>query len=290
MCDIAFLVMDLVSRQRSDLAYRFLNRYLEITGDYDSLELYTLYFVYRCLVRAKIAVIRGLEHKHDTRSKSDLSRVRKFCDLALIQSVTWTPALIVMHGLSGSGKTWLSTRLMSALPAVRIRSDIERKRMFDLGESANSDSGVAEGIYTEAANEKLYTRIHNIAAKILRARHDVIIDAAYLMSSERQHAREVAAECDAGCVSIQTHAPANILRDRIGKRVLGGSKASEANLAVLAYQLENAESLTRKERRAAIFWNSCEENDIDTLVGRLPHSGYWPASGQKNASAERIVD
>ncbi len=84
---------------------------------------------------------------------------------------------------------------MSAFPAVRIRSDIERKRMFDLGESAGSGSCVAEGIYTEAANEKLYRRIHNIGAKILRARHDVIIDAAYLKSSQRQHAREVAADC-----------------------------------------------------------------------------------------------
>jgi len=278
MGDIAFLVMDLVARQRSDLAYRFLNRYLETTGDYDGMEMFTLYFVYRCLVRAKVAVIGKLERKHGTHARFDRSRVKKFCDMALRWSANRRPELIVMHGLSASGKTRLSTTLMSSLPAVRIRSDIERKRMFELGESADSGSGVAEGIYTAAANSKVYKRIHGIAAKILRARHDVILDAAYLRFSEREHAREVAANCDAGCVLIQTHAPVGTLRDRLHKRVGSGKNSSEANLAVLKYQLENVEPLTQEEQRAAVFWNSSEKNDVEAVIKRLRLSGSWLAT------------
>jgi aminoglycoside phosphotransferase family enzyme/predicted kinase len=280
MCDIAFLVMDLVSRRRSDLAYRFLNRYLELTGDYRSMEMFTLYFVYRCLVRAKVAAIRSVECKHGTHAKSNRSRVRKYCDMALTQTVTWTPVMVVMHGLSGSGKTWLSTKLMSTLPAVRINSDIERKRMFELDESEDSGSDVAEGIYTDAANKELYGRIHGIGATILRSRHDVILDASYLKFSEREHAREMAADCNAGIVFIQAHAPVKILRDRIYKRARNGKETSEADPAVLAHQLETAEPLTRKERRAAISWDSCEKTDTDDLIGRLRYRGSWPTTSR----------
>jgi hypothetical protein len=186
--------------------------------------------------------------------------------------------LIVMHGLSASGKTSLSTKLMSAMPAVRIRSDIERKRMFELDESADSSSDVAEGIYTEAANIELYRRIHGIAEKILRAGHDVILDAAYLRFSEREHARKVAADCDAGCIFIQTHAPLGTLRDRLYEREGNGKNSSEANLAVLEYQLENAEPLTREEQRAAVSWNSCRNNNIEDVTKRLRHGGSWPTT------------
>lgn len=272
MCDVAFLVMDLVSRQRSDLAYRFLNRYLELTGDYSSMEIFALYFVYRCLVRAKVAAIRRLERNYDNQAKSDRSRVQEYCDMALKQTLQRTPTLIVMHGLSGSGKTWVSTRLMSALRAVRVRSDIERKRMFDLDETADSGSGVAQGIYTEAANRELYGRLHELAAAILRAGHDVILDAAYLRFAERQHAREIAADCNVGLVIIHAHAPVNILRDRISERAGSGHESSEADLAVLEYQLENTESLTSEEQREIISWESREELDVEDLSRRLRNS------------------
>lgn len=278
MCDIVFLVMDLVSRQRSDLAFRFLNRYLELTGDYSSMEMFTLFFVYRCLVRAKVSAIRSQERKNDNDATSDRSRVRKYCDMAIKHTLERTPSLFVMHGLSGSGKTWLSTKLMSTLPAVRIRSDIERKRMFELDESADSGSGVAQGIYTEAANRELYRLMHELAATILRAGHDIILDASYLRFSEREHAREIAADCNAGSVFIQTRAPVNILRDRIYKRVGSGKEASEADLAVLEYQLENAESLTRAERRAAITLNTCENIGTEDLCRQLRHIVSQPTA------------
>ena len=278
MADIAFLMMDLISRQRSDLAYRFLNRYLKLTGDYESMELFTLYFVYRCLVRAKVAAIRCLERKHDAHAKSDRSRVRKHCDMALRQSLSRTPALIVMNGLSGSGKTWLSTKLMSALPAVRIRSDIERKRMFDLDETADSRSGVAQGIYTEAANKELYGHMHELSATVLGAKHDVILDAAYLRFSEREHVREIAADCNAGLVFVQTLAPVNILRDRMHKRAGSSKEASEANLAVLEHQLENAEPLTRAEQRAVVTWNNSENIGAEAFGEHLRHCISQPTA------------
>jgi len=269
MCDIAFLVMDLVSRRRSDLAYRFLNRYLELTGDYGSMEIFSLYFVYRYLVRAKVAAIRSQERKNDKCAKNDLSRMRKYCDMALEQSLDRTSCLIVMHGLSGSGKTWVSTKLMSTLPAVRIRSDIERKRMFDLDETGDSGSGVARGIYTEAANSKLYGRMHELAATILRAGHDVILDASYLKFSERQRARQLAARYGAGFALIDCSASEKVLRYRLKSRSMLQRDASEAGTAILEYQLKSAELIRESEHHLTI--SLCTNNDIDmaALVQRI---------------------
>lgn len=280
MCDIAFLVMDLVSRHRSDLAYRFLNRYLELTGDYGSMEIFTLYFVYRCLVRAKVAAIRSQERREDKHAKDDLSRMQRYCDMALEWTTDRSPTLVLMHGLSGSGKTWLSSDLVSAIPAVRIRSDIERKRLFGLHEHADSGSGVATGIYSEAANHKLYCLIHSLAETVLRAGHDVILDASYLKWSERENARDIATECGAGIVIVHTHAPVNILRDRIQSRAENGAEASEANLTVLEYQLENIELLTPHEQRAAVRWSTSDKVSIPNLVKIL---------AERQSSAHRLL-
>jgi len=281
MCDIAFLVMDLVSRERSDLAYRFLNRYLELTGDYGSMEIFTLYFVYRCLVRAKVAAIRSQERRDDRHAKDDLSRMQQYCGMALDRTTDQSPTLVLMHGLSGSGKTWLSSDLVSALPAVRIRSDIERKRMFGLHEYAGSGSGVATGIYSEAADDELYRLIHSLAETILRADHDVILDASYLKLSERDCARDIAAECGAAIVIVHAHAPVNILRDRLQARKKSVRQASEADLAVLEYQLENIELLTPREQRAAVRCSNGDSagisNQIKILAERQPSQRRLPS-------------
>ena len=269
MCDIAFLVMDLVSRQRSDLAYRFLNRYLELTGDYAGMEVFTPYFVYRCLVRAKVAAIRGHEREHGEFTKGDLAKVRKYCDMALQHTRQPTPALIVMHGLSGSGKTWLSTQLMSALPAVRLRSDIERKRMFGLQESADSDSDIAQGIYTEAASGDLYAELHATAETVLRAGHETILDAAYLTLADRDRARQLATRIGCSIVFIETSAAEETRRKRIRKRDALGNDASEAGLAVLEYQRHHAENLTAAERESALRVDTDDDVDLARLLRQI---------------------
>ncbi len=150
--------------------------------------------------------------------------------------------------------------------------------MFGLDETTDSHSGVAQGIYTEAANKELYGRMHELAATILGAEHDVILDAAYLRFSDREHARKIAADCNAGLMFVQTHAPVNILRDRVHKRAGSSKEASEANLAVLEHQLENAEPLTRAEQRAVITWNNSENIGTEAFGERLRHCILQPTA------------
>ena len=145
MDEVAFLVMDLMAHDEVGLAYEFLNRYLEVTGDYAGLEVLRFYLVHRALVRAKVAAIKTsqqapTEESAASRAKQDLY-LR--CARSLIRPAS--PLLVITHGLSGSGKTSTTSRLISRLPAVRCRSDLERKRLHGLAPRERSHSGLGTG-------------------------------------------------------------------------------------------------------------------------------------------------
>ena len=127
MNDVAFLVMDLMAHERQDLACAFLNAYLERTGDYDGVRHLAFYSVYRSLVRAMVDCLgaeNDLTHREDFQKRLQM-RI-KTASVFVNQPV---PTLFIMHGVSGSGKSWMSERLIPQLGAIRIRSDAERKRL-----------------------------------------------------------------------------------------------------------------------------------------------------------------
>jgi aminoglycoside phosphotransferase family enzyme/predicted kinase len=268
ICDIAFLIMDLVERQRHDLAAHFLNRYLEVTGDYGGVGVLNLYFVYRCLVRAKVAVLRSQE-RAVTVASEDLEEAESYCDMAIRQIADRTPVLIIMHGLSGSGKTFVSGEIMAALPAVRVRSDIERKRMFGIAEQASSDSPVGRGIYTAQASEAVYRRLIDVAKSILASGHNVILDAAFLRQAERAAALSVARDCGCAAVIADVAAPESLLRERIRDRALKNPDASEAGMEVLDHQLATKENLTSAEQALLVECDNSGLFDVATTVDQI---------------------
>ena len=269
--DVAFLVMDLFGKDRPDLGFLVLNRYLELTGDYDSVSVFQLYFVYRCLVRAKVMAIHCHECHDSDDAEKHMAELHRYLDLAGAQTVKRTPVLIVMHGFSGSGKTWLSGQLMGELPAVRVRSDIERKRIHGLAETAASVSGVGQGLYTDSANEDVYTTLCLIAESVLRAGHDVILDASFLRIRQRERARQTAVDCGAGFLLIETKASNETLRDRLLQRVKFRDDVSEAGMTVLDYQQKSAEPLTISERQLTFSVCTSDENGLASVLQRIRH-------------------
>ena len=266
MCDVAFLIMDLVERKRHDLAAHFMNRYLEATGDYDGVAVLSLFFVYRCLVRAKVAVIRSQERENVSDRDDDIDAARAYCVMAMRQVADRLPVLVIMCGLSGSGKTFVSGLLMAALPGIRVRSDIERKRMFAPGEKEASSSGVGEGIYTGQVSGEVYARLFAFADIILGTGHNVILDAAFLRESDRAAALAVAEQRNCAIAIVEVTATKEVMRERIRRRQAGLADASEANLEVLEHQLETAEGLSPTERSAAMVCDNSETINVDMIV------------------------
>jgi aminoglycoside phosphotransferase family enzyme len=139
MNEVAFPVMDLFHHGLSRLAYRFVDAYLDATGDFAGLKVLRFYLVYRAMVRAKVSCIRAHQAGIDAADRERSARAyRGHLDLARRLSRPGTPALIAMHGLSGSGKTTVSLELLEALGGVRLRSDVERKRLHGLNAAART--------------------------------------------------------------------------------------------------------------------------------------------------------
>lgn len=262
MADVAFLVMDLAVRRELAMASHFLNRYLEVSGDYGGMRVFNLYFTYRCLVRAKVAVIRSQERSSVQERHDDLDEARRYCELAHRQSKARRRVLVTMNGLSGSGKSWVSGRVMDAVPAIRIRSDIERKRMFGLEEHADSKSAIGHGMYSDEATARLYGQLNEHAGSLLDAGHNVILDASFLRHSERDGARRVAEQTNSAFCQLQVIASESMLRQRLQKRSQEQVDASEAGLRVLEHQLAHAEALTDDEQERAIQMRS---DDFDAV-------------------------
>ena len=187
--EIAFLTMDLGGRGRADYAHRLLNHYLEALGDYRGLPLLAFYTVYRALVRAKVAAIRAGQEEPAGRLAA-LATCDQYLDCAGKAAVPGKPRLLLMHGLSGSGKSWLAQQLLERLGALRIRSDVERKRLFGLPALARSDSAVGDGIYDTAATGATYDRLVELASQILAAGYPVVVDAANLRIWQRDAFRK----------------------------------------------------------------------------------------------------
>lgn len=246
--EIAFLTMDLRDRDHVALARRFLNRYLQHTGDYAGLALLDFYQVYRAMVRAKVACIRlHQSHLNEQQRRQAQQDTLQYLQLARQFTRPTSPALLITHGLSGSGKTFLTQALLEAMDVIRVRADIERKRLFGYAALASTGSAPNQGLYTPAASEQTYARLAGLARVVIDAGYTAIVDAAFLSRSRRDAFHQLALELKVPFLILNFQASEPTLRERIMARTAAGHDASEADLQVLAQQLQTREPLGEDE-------------------------------------------
>jgi aminoglycoside phosphotransferase family enzyme/predicted kinase len=256
MSEVAFTVMDLQDRGRADLAHRFLNAYLEQTGDYAGLAVLPFYLAYRALVRAKIARLRAAQLGSGAASGAARIEYRGYITLARGYAQPSRPALIITHGLSGCGKTTISQALLEAIGAVRIRSDVERKRLHGFAALERRDAAIGSGLYASTATETTYERLIDLTREILAAGRSAIVDATFLRRSQRERFRALAAQLGNPFVIVAFEAREATFRERIVQRQASGSDASDADLAVLAHQIATREPLSPDEKAFTIVYDA----------------------------------
>jgi aminoglycoside phosphotransferase family enzyme/predicted kinase len=275
MNEVAFLVMDLLGHRLEAHAWRFLNAYLEITGDYAGMRVLRYYLVYRAMVRAKIACIRTHQPGVDETARGAADRqYRDYLGLAGSLSVSGRPALVVMHGLAGSGKTTVAQAMLERIGAVRVRSDVERKRLHGLAARARTHAEPYAGIYAPESTRLTYERLKQAARDIVESGHCVVVDAAFLWRAEREQFRALARELGAPFLIASCRASEGTLRSRVVRREAAMSDASEAGVAVLANQLATQEPLGADElAHAALIDSESDEarlqKAIDEIAARI---------------------
>lgn len=248
--EIAFLIMDLDARGQSQLAIRFINTYLQQTGDYAGVRLLRFYLVYRALVRAMVDAIRlGQDGIDDSERAAGLQESHSYLQLALDYSRHSHPCLLLTRGLSGSGKTTLSQPVLEQLGAIRIRSDVERKRMFGLKAEQSGREEHGKGMYSADATKRTYHHMADLAAQVLDGGYTVIIDATFQRPEQRQRFYELGREKGFAVIVLEFAATADTLRQRIQARK---GDASDADLNILEQQLDNWQALEEDEQPHAI--------------------------------------
>jgi predicted kinase len=247
--DIAFLWMDLLDHGRADLAGHWLNAWLEFSGDFGALAVLRFYAVYRAMVRAKVAAIRDQQGGNTAIDESAANYLALARRLAVPSAPTFArPPLMITCGLSGSGKTHRSASWLAADPdgrCIRLRSDVERKRLFGLAPLQSSASAIDDGIYSAEANRRTYAHLLEQADTLLTLGYPVIVDAAFLKHAEREAFRQLAIKHQLGFGILHVEASDEALQTRIRRRQ---HDASEATLEVLDRQKQWFEPLTAEEQ------------------------------------------
>jgi hypothetical protein len=264
--EVAFLVMDLDDRGRPDLAHRFLNGYLEATGDYGLLAILPFYLVYRATVRAKVAGIRLGQHELPPEEAEHLREVfGSYLDLAERYTRPPRPRLMITHGVSGSGKTYGTQQLIEATGAIRLRSDVERKRLFSLAPLERSTGRRNLDLYIPDITQRTYEHLAEQAARVVQAGFTGIVDATFLKRSQRNAFRRLAERLGVPFTILDFCVPEAILQRRVARRSAQANDASEADLAVLHGQLAALEPLEVDEQSCAVTVDS----DVPLALERL---------------------
>ncbi|MEQ9407404.1 MAG: AAA family ATPase [Fuerstiella sp.] len=251
--DMAFAVMDFEDRNLNDLARRFLNRWLENTGDYAGLRVLPFYAAYRAAVRAKIDAIRLNQPEVSSSEQRHLSKdCLGYLEQARHHTAVRQPWLLITTGPSGSGKTTVTQGLIEATETIRIRSDVERKRLFGLRPEESSDSGTKHRMYSPETTTAVYDHLATLATQVITAGFPVVVDATFLKQAERERFAALAAELQVPYGIIRCDAEPDTLKQRIQSRRQQQADASEADATVLQQQLQTAEPLSSAELRSAI--------------------------------------
>lgn len=267
--EIAFLTSDMKACGRPLRAQAFRTGYLAESGDYDACRVLGLYEAHRALVRAKIAALSAKQNAEGRATDTLHGEHVRLVTFAAEALAPKAPRLLLMSGLSGSGKTWLARQLAERLSAVHIRSDVERKRRAGLRELVSSHSRLGEGLYSREATAALYEDLLRAADGVLSGGIPAVVDAAFLERAQRARFAELAARHGTPLHLVRCEAPERVLRARITERTREGNDPSEAGVDVLSWQSAHAEPLDPAEGMDVIPVDTAGPDALDQALRRI---------------------
>ncbi len=277
MADLAFIVADLLAWRRQDLAYRLLDRYLTQSGDHGGLRVLRLYIAYRAMVRARVALLRvagspSAGPPAASGGPPPASRPPSVTDYVAVADEILDPVkptLAILHGLSGSGKSRVAERLVERLPLIRLRSDVERKRLLGLPASARTGSPPGQGAYGAEHSRSVYAQLASKAALAAGAGFAVLVDATFQRREDRRRFADLARSLGVPFLIVDVRADEDVLCTRIRQRLALANDPSEADEQVLAMQIGADEPLDPDECRARVAFDNSATRDAAALDAAL---------------------
>jgi len=229
--DLAFLAMDLEFEGYPKIVQHLINTYLEYTKDEEMLILLDFYKCYRACVRLKVNCFRLQNSELSGIYRARVLRdTEHYLNLAYRYAVQFTrPTVWVVCGLPAAGKTTVAKMLAKVLSLPILRSDVVRKRLFDLLPAESRNLPFEEGIYSKEATALVYGKLLMLAQEEIKKDCSIILDATFSRGHQREEALRLAKDLDANIIFVECTASDDILRERLSKRDVSTS-VSDARL------------------------------------------------------------
>jgi len=270
--DIAFLSMDLDYFRYPALARSFVDTYVRRSGDTGLVDLIDFYACYRAFARGKVISFELDQPEIGDEAKEQaVSRARAYFTLAHHYAVKEvSPFLVIMSGLSGTGKSRVADNLAREMDFEIIKSDEVRKEIAGIDPDEHQYGEFGNGIYSRKMSEKTYGELFDRAHRLLSDKRSVILDACFLTESERTRARQAAEKTGSRFVIIAATAPDEVVKKRIEQR-MEEKNVSDATFSIYLKQKLFYERLTDREQADALGLDTTgdEHDTMRAAVGRL---------------------
>jgi len=192
------------------------------------------YGAHRALVRAKIACLQLADAKTVDAASRELEAI-DYLDCASAAALTVPPVLMVMTGLSGTGKSTVARRLARALGARLFTSDVVRKELAGIEGAA--PAAWEEGIYRREWTKATYDQLFALAEMSLSDGEPVVLDATFLDADQGARAADVARQARTRLVLVETICDQTTIAARLASRAARGNSPSDATMETYLRQL-----------------------------------------------------
>ncbi|SFU50137.1 AAA family ATPase [Halomonas korlensis] len=267
--DVASLLVGLEHCGESQLARWVLDRYLRLTGDYELTRVLSLFRVCQALAGARGALQKlyraGQDPEHPALLAEIMGECRNHLTLAEHYANFRFPPLVIAVGVLGSGKSRFTANLVDRLGAIRLCSDVERRRLAGIDPQAEATQPSVD-IFTAESTEHTYHRLAELAGITLDAGLAVCVDGTFLRRWQRDLLRQQAEARGLPCLMISFEADEATLRQRIEKRARRHQLPVEESLSILMRQLVLFEAFGDEERLHLVHLDTTAANATDTLV------------------------
>jgi aminoglycoside phosphotransferase family enzyme/predicted kinase len=269
--EIAFLAMDLDRLGAGQMARELTRSYANQASDDEMLVLMPFYKCYRATVRAKVDLIRA--RQPDCRAdeaKEASARAMKLLQLAREYAERpFGGAVIVVCGLSGTGKSTVARELQERLGFELLNSDVERKRRAGLSPDEHAPASYGEGIYHPEISDAVYRNLIANAEQLLRNGHGVIIDATFRSRADRARVLQLAERLELTPLFIECRAEPDEVIRRLRERSLRTGEVSDADISVYLKQYEQAEALNDLPEKSHIIAQTDRPAEWRSIIGSV---------------------